>query len=415
MAVTEGQILNLDGPAAPFAETRSTQSPGHIVFAIIVFIVGAIALAQAVSWRQAALFLVAGVLGVTLYHARYGFTTGYRRFIVERRGAALRANMVMFLMANILFLPFLLKGSALGHSVSGYVSPIGISLVFGSFAFGLGMQLADGCASGTLYHTGGGDIRGILTIVGFVIGSLLGSLNFPWWTGLPHFAPVSFLKTFGPVGGFGVELLLLAAVWVGTFLWERRHNGDVEPMVNIHQRGGLTSVFRGPWSWIAGGVVLAVGNTLVLILSGKPWGVTFAFALWGAKISQAVGIPVAHWGYWQTAANATALHQSILHDVTTVTDLGVMLGALLAAGLAGRFPKKYFRGIPARMAIAVTLGGVLMGYGARLAFGCNIGSYFSGIASFSLHGWVWFLCAMAGSAIGVKLRPACGLGNIGKK
>ena len=30
-----------------------------------------------------------------------------------------------------------------------------------------------------------------------------------------------------------------------------------------------------------------------------------------------------------------------------------------------------------------------MGYGARIAFGCNIGAYFGGIASFSLHGWLW--------------------------
>jgi hypothetical protein len=34
--------------------------------------------------------------------------------------------------------------------------------------------------------------------------------------------------------------------------------------------------------------------------------------------------------------------------------------------------------------------GLVLGYSARLAFGCNVGAYFSGIASGSLHGWVWF-------------------------
>ena len=34
-----------------------------------------------------------------------------------------------------------------------------------------------------------------------------------------------------------------------------------------------------------------------------------------------------------------------------------------------------------------------MGYGARIAFGCNIGAYFGGIASFSLHGWLWGVLA----------------------
>ena len=45
-----------------------------------------------------------------------------------------------------------------------------------------------------------------------------------------------------------------------------------------------------------------------------------------------------------------------------------------------------------------------MGYGARLAFGCNIGALFSGIASGSIHGWVWFLFAFIGSYFGVKSR-----------
>ena len=53
--------------------------------------------------------------------------------------------------------------------------------------------------------------------------------------------------------------------------------------------------------------------------------------------------------------------------------------------------------------------GLVLGYSARLAFGCNVGAYFSGIASGSLHGWVWFACAFAGSMLGVRLRARVGL------
>ena len=55
--------------------------------------------------------------------------------------------------------------------------------------------------------------------------------------------------------------------------------------------------------------------------------------------------------------------------------------------------------------IAAVIGGLLLGYGARIAFGCNIGAYFSGIGSTSLHGWLWFLSAFVGSILGTKLRP----------
>ncbi|MGB1862697.1 MAG: YeeE/YedE thiosulfate transporter family protein [Candidatus Puniceispirillum sp.] len=49
-----------------------------------------------------------------------------------------------------------------------------------------------------------------------------------------------------------------------------------------------------------------------------------------------------------------------------------------------------------------------MGIGARLSFGCNIGAFLGGIASGSLHGWIWFAMAMAGSVLGIRLRAVFG-------
>jgi len=90
-------------------------------------------------------------------------------------------------------------------------------------------------------------------------------------------------------------------------------------------------------------------------------------------------------------------------------NIGIMLGALTAAGLAGRFAPTLR--IPIRSLMAAIIGGLLMGYGARLGFGCNIGAFFSGAASFSLHAWIWIIFAFAGTCIGVKLRPWFGLAN----
>ena len=44
-----------------------------------------------------------------------------------------------------------------------------------------------------------------------------------------------------------------------------------------------------------------------------------------------------------------------------------------------------------------------MGYGARIAYGCNIGAFFSGVASTSLHGWLWIAAALPGCWIGLRL------------
>jgi hypothetical protein len=96
-------------------------------------------------------------------------------------------------------------------------------------------------------------------------------------------------------------------------------------------------------------------------------------------------------------------------DVTSVMNFGNVLGALTAAGLAGRFAPAWR--VPPRSVAAALVGGLLLGYGARIAFGCNIGAYFGGIASGSVHGWVWLGAALTGTIAGTRLRPFFGLSS----
>ena len=138
-----------------------------------------------------------------------------------------------------------------------------------------------------------------------------------------------------------------------------------------------------------------------------PWGVTGAFALWGSKAIEAAGVNVASWPYWSTPARSAELHASVFKDITSVMDFGIILGALAAAGIAGRFAPTWR--VPARSLAAAVGGGLLLGYGARIAYGCNIGALFSGIASSSVHGWLWLVAAFAGNILGTNLRPLFGL------
>jgi len=158
---------------------------------------------------------------------------------------------------------------------------------------------------------------------------------------------------------------------------------------------------------VAGALGLAAVNIATLTLAGRPWGVTSAFALWGSKMLAAVGVDVAAWPYWQTAGNAAALRASVLTDITSVMDFGIILGALMAAGMAGRFAPVWR--VPVKSLVAAVVGGLMLGYGARIAYGCNIGAYFSGIASSSVHGWLWFAAAFAGNGVGTRMRPFFGL------
>ena len=147
-------------------------------------------------------------------------------------------------------------------------------------------------------------------------------------------------------------------------------------------------------------------NFATLALAGRPWGITSAFALWGSKIADGIGIEDWRLALLVGAGAQAELEGSVFNDVTSVMDFGIIVGALLAAALAGRFAPTWR--VPLRSALAAVIGGLLLGYGARLAYGCNIGAYFSGIASGSLHGWVWLVFAFGGNVIGTSapaLRP----------
>jgi uncharacterized protein len=121
----------------------------------------------------------------------------------------------------------------------------------------------------------------------------------------------------------------------------------------------------------------------------------------------ATGFDVSNWSYF-TGPNGAALTNTVLADSTSVLNFGIILGAFIAASFQGNFkPKKIKPGI----AGSAIVGGLLMGYGSRLSFGCNIGAYFGGIASFSLHGWVWMIMAMLGTSCALFIRPLFGLKN----
>jgi len=75
-----GTALN---PAVP--HTSGRQQFAVIASATALLAIGVIYASSAASGRHAVLYLVGGALGFALYHALFGFTSAYRRFIVERR------------------------------------------------------------------------------------------------------------------------------------------------------------------------------------------------------------------------------------------------------------------------------------------------------------------------------------------
>ena len=391
----------LDQPVVAVERRSFDTGPAAAALAIAAI---ASYLNAAVSWRQSSLFLIGAFAGVVLYHAAFGFTSSWRVFISDRRGAGLRGQMLMLAITCVVFFPLLDDGTAFGQPVRGSISPAGVAVLAGAFIFGIGMQLGGGCASGTLYSAGGGSTRMVIVLAAFIVGSVIGTAHTHWWWALPAWQPTSLIHVYGASMALGLSLAVFGAIAAVTVLMERRYHGQLVTSTP----GRSPRWLRGPWPLVAGALGLAIVNAATLVIGGRPWGVTSAFALWGAKGAAAVGVPVETWPYWTAPAQAAALQASVLNDITSVMNVGIILGALLAALLAQRFAPVWR--IPARSLVAAVIGGLLLGYGARVAYGCNIGAYFSGIASGSLHGWMWLPAAFAGNIAGTVFRPFFGLG-----
>jgi uncharacterized membrane protein YedE/YeeE len=334
-----------------------------------------------------------------LYHAAFGFTAAFRALVGVGDTRGLRAQMIMLAAATVLFAPMLSAGTVFDTEVTGAVAPAGFAVLVGAAIFAVGMQLAGGCGSGCLLNLGGGGTAMLLALTGFAAGSLVATTHGGVWAALPSLGAVSLGELLGWWPAVLLQLVLFALIAGAAKMYERRRLGDVRPV--RPPVTGWRRLLHGPWPLTAGAVALAGLNALVMVLAGHPWGITWGIMLAGAKLVTAIGVDLSSVPFWSDGFPADALTEPLLADTTAMMDLGIVLGALLAAGLAGRF--RVGRVAPGRALVALA-GGLLLGYGARLAFGCNIGAYFSGIASTSLHGWVWFAGALLGTPLGVFAR-----------
>ncbi len=376
-----------------------------VAVASLILFGGALYIGNLVPNGKPLLYLLGGAMGISLYHAGFGFTFGWRILVNEGRGAGMRAQLFTFAIAVVLILPILNAGEIAGHGVSPSVAPVGIAMLLGAFVFGYGMQLGGGCASGTLYAVGGGSTRMVITLIFFLAGSVIGSAHLPWWFTTWRLPSGTLLQAFGLAGALIITLSLLAFIaWVTIVIERKKHgilqHGDYPG----HQHESLIRRFtRGPWPLLWGGLALALGNFGVLALTGHLWSISFGYALWGTKALGAVGVDLSQTEFWTWGYPSRALKGSLFAEDTSAMNFGILFGAALAAGLAGRFGT--FARLPVRSVLAAVIGGLLMGYGARLAAGCNIGALFSGIASGSFHGWAWLVAGFIGSYFGIKSRP----------
>jgi uncharacterized membrane protein YedE/YeeE len=153
----------------------------------------------------------------------------------------------------------------------------------------------------------------------------------------------------------------------------------------------LQTIIHGPWAYWIGAIILGVLNILVLIVRRQPWGITQNIEIWAEWIGTNLGV----------LDDQGFTFQGLMTSSGTYLNLGLLLGAFWATLVASQVRFRPIRN--KKFFFSALIGGMLMGYGARIAYGCNVGALLNGIASSSLTGWIFACAVFLGSWIGSKL------------
>lgn len=151
------------------------------------------------------------------------------------------------------------------------------------------------------------------------------------------------------------------------------------------------TIFVEEWPAAISGVIL--GFLIVVAFAwNRPWGVQGGLRNWGDWLNHFIGL--------SGPLGSPSPPVSPISHSTSLMVLGLLLGSFAAALMAKQFA---IRIPPVLEMVKGVIGGSLMGMGATLSYGCNVGGLITPITGFYLSGWSMWVGMTLGAAIGIKI------------
>ena len=315
--------------------------------------------------------LIVGILfGFALQRGRFCMNSAFRDIILLKEYTLLKAVIVAIIVSMLGFHVMASLGIVQLNPKSFFW---GANIV-GGFIFGMGMVLAGGCASGTTYRVGEGMVGSFIALLGFMTsavitgsGALSGIKSYLQTTTkitVPDpgslITPASRSPTLANVIGVDpwIIVIVIAILAIGVLAWKRGGGEKTE--------GSLSEkIFKRGWPWWATGVVIGI----------------IAMIAFPASAATGRNYPLGITGGWSTFLNTLIKGDTNVLSWETFLVIGVVIGAAISAGIAGEF--KLRAPGPGRL-LQQFIGGLLLGIGAVIADGCNIGHILSGIPQLAI-------------------------------
>ncbi|MBI50019.1 MAG: hypothetical protein CL781_01640 [Chloroflexi bacterium] len=389
------------------------------VFASLILLI-VLVIAGITDAVGAAVYWIAGIaFGVTVQRSRFCFTSAFRDYFLLGQTRILKGILVGLAIATVgfaLVMSTVVPNPGFGAAPSdANVLPVGASTLIAGTLFGIGMVLAGGCVSGSLYRMGEGYIGSWLAIGGVLIGLFFLNNTWNWWwdnlisNESLVWLPKHLTYTWSLVATLGILVVILyLAIWR-----ERRAMGGfIMPSIRKREStnvphssfGELTGYFKKlmttEWNPIWAGAILGLIN-LLLFVRFHPMGVVGEISRWSTSISKMVGFPELQLrGLEGLGACVMVVAEGSWFTEGFFFNFGIIAGSATSSLISREFkiripqsPMRYIQSI---------VGGVIMGYGAGLGVGCTLGAFFSSVPSLALNGWVYAIGLCVGSFLAVQ-------------
>ncbi len=381
--------------------------------------------------------LVGAGLGYSLARAYTGFAGSVNRAYRTGSTKLMRTLMFMFFLTAVIVAGFLFKSDPLSYNL--WIRPINIGLLLGGFLFGFGMSLSVCCASGVLTDLSQGFPRAFITLIFFGLGVFVG---FPFQN-MSDWVRRSLIDT--PVGDQldggvflpdlfkwdGMEGYLGALLFIGllcaivsfiSYYYEKKQKEkgkyvghmmekqqENQEEMDLEKHGVFSAetykhLFIKPWTLKQGGLVIIVIFAVLMGVTGAGWGASQPYGIWFGKVLMLFGVSAESISEFVKMA-PDAFELPFFQHQISVQNFGIIVGTIIYLLTAGKLVDAFKSGwhITGKEVFVYALGGITMGFGTRLANGCNVGALYTPIANLSLSGWFFLIAMVVGGIVSNKL------------
>lgn len=314
--------------------------------------------------------LCGGLVGLILQRGRFCMNSAFRDIIFIQEynvfQAYLIALIIMLVGGNVL------ADMGIIHLKAQTFYPM--ANIFGGYIFGIGMVMAGGCGSGIIYRVGEGQLASIMAVFGFLfgIGATTNGVMKPLYD---HLRSIKYAAADGtPYTLYGfigntpmVKWAVIAVFCIACFAFVLKG----KPFAFGKQKG---------FFWSVAGLLIGVMG-VVTFWASEYWG-SPGFAR-GMNFTTPAGETMFTFLTGDARSKFFPMFNFWKFKVTwgEFFYIGVPVGAYISAKILREFKWKI---PPAQEMLTVLGGSFIMGIGASVAGGCNVGQALTGFTTLSV-------------------------------